>query len=121
MKRYVHSADIIDEKSLTGKPFEFQHGRKRFMGRIVEDNNIIRSGQITQIHPYDDADYAWAKIEGPVVKFIRDGKVIDKMTIFEYDDEYYEHDWEYIDEVLDTIAVELINLDRNTKPVMVHN
>lgn len=121
-RKALNSSTDIEIDDYTGKPFSFQHGNRRFTYRIVADNELIRSGQVTQIHPYDDAEYTWAKISGPVVSFIRDGKVIDKMTIYEYDEDNYENGFdEYVGDILDTIAVELINFDRDVEPRMIHN
>ena len=122
MKRYIHASEELELNDYTGKPFEFQHGRKRFMARVTADNNLIRKAQITLIHPYDDAEYSWAKVEGPQATFIRDGKVLDRMTIWEYDEDDYENGFdEYVGEVLDTIATTLIDFDRDIEPIMVHN
>lgn len=122
MKRVIKASANAETYKYDGNPFPFQHGMRRFMARINADNNLIRNGSITQIRPYDDAEYTWAKIEGPVVKFIRDGKVLDKMTIHDYDEDDYESGFdEYIGDVLDTIAVELLDFDRDVKPIIIHN
>lgn len=103
---------------------DFYHGRKHFFIKysVDEDHNWITKAQITSIHPYDDADYAWAKIDGPQVQFIRDGKVLTKMTLPDYDEDLYETGFDgYLDDMFDSIVCELIDLDRDTKPIMVHN
>lgn len=100
----------------------YNHGRQKFS---VSYSDPAASGdmfaQITQLHPYDDADYAWAKIEGPQVRFIRDGKTIDRMTLPAYEEEDWESIDEFIDDTIDSICVELMNLDKDTEPRMMYN
>ena len=122
MKRYIKSVSSPYENT-----YSFEHGpNKKFLAQWNDSDNIIRNGQVTAIHPYDDAEYAWAKIDGPKVTFIKDGKVLDHMTIADYDEDWWDdgngggYD-AYISDVFDTIAVELLNFNRDVKPIMVHN
>ena len=103
-----------------------QHGRQQFAVHINENGPYEGSfaAQITEIHPYDDAEYTWAKIgyNGQTI-FYRNGKVVDKMQLasFEPDDYEYNPVDEYINDCLDTVAVELLHMNRDVEPVMVHN
>ena len=102
----------------------FQHGRKRFSSHINYDGPYEGSfaATISEIHPYDDAEYTWAKIAfNGSVKFIRDGKVVDKMQLPTYEEDDYGRIEDYYDDMLDTVAVELIDMNRDVKPIMVHN
>lgn len=107
-----------------------QHGRQKFSVHMNDNGPYEGSfaAQITEIHPYDDADYAWARIGfNGQVEFIKSGKVIDKMQLASYDPDDYEEYYEnasvdtYISDMLDSVAVELMHINRDVKPVMVHN
>lgn len=65
--------------------------------------------QISSSHPYDDANYCWAKSKDNGYTFIiyRDGKQI----------EFFESESEDFDDVL----AEMNRLDKDIKPIMVHN
>lgn len=116
--------------STYNKHVNIQHGRQKFSVHLDETGPYVGSfaAQITEIHPYDDADYTWAKIDfNGQVKFIQDGKVIDKMQLPSYNPEDYEEYHEnasvdaYINDMLDTVAVELMDINRDVEPIMVHN
>lgn len=110
--------------------FTIQHGPKKFAVHF-SDNGPYEgafAAQITEIHPYDDADYAWARIPfNGYAEFIQKGKVVDRMQLPGYEEEDYE-DYEgysgldqYYNDMLDSVAVELMHINRNVKPIMVHN
>lgn len=117
MKRLIKASGSVRYDQTT----IINHGPQRFHVKFTTHNDIIDAVQITEIHPYDDAEYAWARMIGPQVTFIRDGKILDKMTMAEYDDEYYDTFDEYLDDTFDAIAVELRHFNKDVKPVMVHN
>lgn len=77
--------------------------------------------QITEIHPYDDADYYWAKIHGNIADFIQGHKVKSSMTLPVYVDEDYEDEVEYLDTIIDIVCRELRKLNKNISPRMMHN
>lgn len=124
MKRMIKASTEYTEY------INIQHGNKKFGVHINTDGPYEGSfaAQISEIHPYDDAEYAWAKINfnGQVI-FYQNGKVIDKMQLASYEPEDYEDYYEnasvneYINDCLDTVAVELLNMNRNVEPIMVHN
>lgn len=74
--------------------------------RINIDGDEI---QISSSHPYDDAEYCWAKSKDNGYTFIiyRDGKQI----------EFFESESEDFSDVL----AEMDRLDKDIKPIMVHN
>lgn len=121
---------VIKSSSEYPKYVTIQHGPRKFSVHINEDGPYegAFAAQITEIHPYDDADYAWAKIGfNGQVKFIQNGKVIDTMQLPVYEPEDYEEYYPnadvdaYIDDMLDSVAVELLQINKNVKPVMIHN
>ena len=124
MKRLIKASDQYTDFITT------QHGRQRFAVHINENGPYEGSfaAQISEIHPYDDADYAWAKIKfNGQVEFIQNGKVIDRMQLPGYEPEDYEEYYEnadvdtYISDMLDSVAVELMHINRDVEPRMVHN
>lgn len=75
---------------------------------------------IQEIHPYDDAEYAWAQLENGVVKYIKNGKVIKTSYYFNSDDAGVEnHEW--VDYVLTDVCSLLQELNADVEPRMIHN
>ena len=119
MKRYIKADNASEYTSY----ITVNHGRQEFGVHINTDGPYPGSfkASMTEIHPYDDGDYAWAKIEfNGLTKFIRNGKVIDKMQLPCYEEDDYEYIGEYLDEMLDSVAVELKNINKDVKSRMVH-
>lgn len=99
------------------------HGRQKFS---VHYSKGIKEGQlkcqISEIHPYDDADYAWAAMDfNGKVTFYQNGRKVDSMQMYMYDADDYESADDYFSDILDTIAVELLNINKNVKPRMMYN
>lgn len=120
MKRQINAASEYNEY------FTIQHGPTKHFGVHFNDDGPYEGSfiaQITEIHPYDDADYAWARINyNGQAEFIKDGKVVDKLQLHDYDEEDYENGiYEYYNDCLDTVAVELMHINRNVEPRMIHN
>lgn len=122
MKKYIKASEQLT------KYFTFNHGKRKFSCHSVdietlEDPDLFRA-QVSEIHPYDDAEYAWAQIgkKQPLhVRYIREGKVIDVNMLPDYDDEAYESEQEYYNAILDIVAVRLLELNIDVEPIMVHN
>ena len=126
MKRYIKASSQYPEY------VNIQHGRQQFGVHINTEDGPYEgtfAATVSEIHPYDDAEYTWAKIgfNGQVI-FYRDGKVVDKMQLASYEpDDYEEQEHgtsavdQYINDCLDTVATELLQMNRDVKPVMVHN
>lgn len=78
--------------------------------------------QVSEIHPYDDADYAWAKMQSnKQVSFYRNSRLVDKMQL-SYFDEYFDDSAEdYYHSLIDDICFELRDMNKGVEPVMVHN
>ena len=122
-KNLVTSCSRISASKQFTSTFPVNHGSKRYMCHMTEpEDDLNWSAQLTRISPYDDAEYVWAKIDpNKQVKFIKDGRIIDKMQMDQYDEDNFETFDEYVDYVLDSVVTELINMNKDIKPVMVHN
>lgn len=92
-----------------------------FIVRYSGDRDYNLKCQIRRVTPYDDANYTWARYDHFKAKYIRDGKVIDTSHMACYDDGEYEQFSEYCEDVVYTIIDNLIELDRNVEPRMIHN
>lgn len=117
MKKYVRASQY-------NSYFTIQHGHKKFSVHINTDGPYPGSfaAQVSEIHPYDDANYAWAKVDfNGQVKFIQDGKIIDKMQLPTYEEDDYESITDYADDMLDSVAVELSNINKSVDPRMIYN
>lgn len=76
--------------------------------------------QITEIHPYDDADYVWARIESGMIKFIQNKKVIQTNYYFSPDDMDIENtDW--IETICDDAIITMRDMNQSVVPRMIHN
>ena len=112
--------------------FVVEHGPTiRYMCHIGNENSPNFIAQLSKISPYDDADYVWARIyENKKVDFIKNGKVI-KSTQLEGYEEYYSGEdyesldeldlYEYINDCLDIVVLELRDFNKKIKPVMVRD
>jgi len=125
MKRYVNCSqdqtlDLNQDNHIT-----FYHGRRMFAANIrMTYLYPMFVGNVYQPHPYDDAEYTMAFVgrRGVMnVEFVRGGKVISRMQFHSYEEEDYERPEDYVTDVLDQIAVEILDLDKNVEPKMVHN
>jgi hypothetical protein len=125
MKRYIKSSS--DFNSQLTEYVSFNQGRQKFSCHMVDADKLGDLDQfkatISEIHPYDEAPYIWAQIGAlqPLqVRYIQKGKEVSTGRIPDYDDEMYETPYEYVDAVLDTVAVELQRLNKDIKPMMSH-
>lgn len=98
------------------------HGRQKFSVYVKDPDSVDFEAMISEIHPYDDADYVWAYIKyNKQVEFLKGNRIVDKMQMNYFDEEDYESLQEYQNEVIDSVMVELLDMNRNVKPIMVHN
>lgn len=92
----------------------------RFSGQVDREHGWMY-GDIQKLSPYDDADYVWAKVDGNgQFKFIHKGKVIDKMQVHYYDEDDYDSVDEYFNDVIESVAEELVSLNKSIEPRMIH-
>ena len=75
---------------------------------------------VSEIHPYDDAEYAWAQIENGVIKYIQDGKVVDKSYYMTADDWDIENN-EWCDSVINEAMDTLNQINSSVQPRIIHN
>lgn len=78
------------------------------------------SAQVTEIHPYDDAEYWWAKIDTGTIEYIYRGKVKDSEYYLTPEDEDVEDD-EYCDVISDRAIKKLYELNKDITPRMIHS
>lgn len=117
MKRYVKSSTAFPNKWKLDKG----DGYRFLMDYTDPDRFGTFSAHVTMLKAYDDADYAWASIDGLVVKFYNRKGFIDKMPLWSYEPEEYSGDVAgYVYDVFNAVCDELINLNKDVKPVMVH-
>lgn len=108
----------------------FKLGNKRFSvhsndidnGPTADPMSMLRQfkAQVSEIHPYDDADYAWADLSKGVVDYYRSNKHIDKSYYGTSDDMDVENE-EWCEAVLYAVAENLADLNRDVEPVMIRN
>lgn len=75
---------------------------------------------VSEIHPYDDADYVWAKIENGVIKYIKDRKLVDKSYYMTADDWDVENS-EWCDEVINQAMEDLLQLNKTVERRMMYH
>ena len=75
---------------------------------------------VSEIHPYDDADYVWAKIENGVIKYIKDRKLVDKSYYMTADDWDVENS-EWCDEVINQAMEDLLQLNKAVERRMMYD
>lgn len=101
----------------------YSHGKNKFSVYVkhVDDPDSFQC-QVSVIKPYDDAEYAWARKVSPRdVDIIQNGKVVDHYTVPEWNEDNYEDETEYINDVVDMICVALLDYNRDIKPRIIHN
>ena len=103
--------------------YAVNHGPQRFgVHSSGESDPLFFECQVSEIHPYDDAEYTWAKMgSNKQVQFIRDGKIQDKMQMHEYEPDDYESVENYYEDIVDSICTELMGMNADVKPIMIHN
>ena len=101
----------------------FKKGTHRFAVYFTDPGDFGNMHAIIyELHAYDDANYIWARIDGLNVTFLDKETEIDKMHLWSYEEEYYDGEInEYITDVVSTICDDLIEMNKDVKPVMVHN
>ena len=75
--------------------------------------------QITEIHPYDLAEYYWVKKDSPAAaKVIKQGKITGYIDIDEYDEDRYSDPQDYIDSIIDYMCTMLYSYNRDIEPII---
>lgn len=123
MKRIIYSSVVDPDESTDRNYMTYTRSGQRFGVHLYSDDPNHPSFQVSEIHPYDDADYAWARCGyvGPQqVEFIRRGKVFDRMQWPTYDEDSYEDSTEYLNDLLDETCVRLLRYNEAVEPRIIH-
>lgn len=128
MKKYIKATQYMDSMEYTRNGTRF----RVYMNDCSEDQPICKF-QIAEIHPYDDADYAYAVCDGVRIKYYRPlrkndfilnaprTQLIDQETIFDYDPDDWEDYNDYLREIIDETCVNLLGYNKNVKPIIMHD
>lgn len=78
--------------------------------------------QVTEVHPYDEAEYAWARIghRCGVIDYIKNGKIIDTSYYSDAEDANMSIT-EWYDSVIDMAIENLLDINKDVKSKMRHN
>lgn len=91
------------------RSFFYDRGRQRYHVNVMyEDDPYSFQFSISEIHPYDDAEYAWARKSSPAdLSVIQDGHTVSHIPLPEWDEDEYESADEYYNELLDIACIAL--------------
>lgn len=124
MKKLIKSSTSIQASKAEDweRRVVYNHGPRRFIAYMRnEDDPANFQCQVSEIHPYDLAEYAWAEKDSPSSATVyKDGKKIGYIRLHDYDPEDFEDDNDYLDYILDEIAVKLRDFNRNVKSRIDH-
>ena len=133
---YVKSSRTVYDKNIKASEADnysdyqkIYYGRHEFSCHITDPDENLPDNEITQIfkaslreiHPYDDAEYYWAKIENLYIHYIYRGKVVDKERYDFYDSEEFESVFEWENVVLEDAMRGLIERNKNIEPRILHD
>lgn len=103
--------------------YKFKRGAQQFSiyTKYADDPDRFQC-QITELHPYDLADYYWIKKDQPAAAKVIDpkGHLVGRIELAEYDEDSYEDANEYIRDIIDYMCTELRGYNRNIKPRIDH-
>ena len=88
-----------------------------------EDNPDEISMQISGIHPYDDAEYAFARVESfrpNVAQIIKNGSFLSSVKMQPYNEEDWEDVNEYVNDFIDRVIAELERVNEDVEPKIMH-
>ena len=123
MKRYIRSS--IKSPQSVRLTFKYKGTNFRVYSSDVSDYQDPESlfnnfkADITEVHPYDLAEYAWARLADGVVKYYMNGKLIDRTYYFNADDMDVEN-YEWADVVIHDACDHLIQLNKRVTPRIDH-
>ena len=123
MKRYIRSS--IKSPQSVRLTFKYKGTNFRVYSSDVSDYQDPESlfnnfkADITEVHPYDLAEYAWARLAHGVVKYYMNGKLIDRTYDFNADDMDVEN-YEWADVVVYGVCDRLIQLNKRVTPRIDH-
>lgn len=128
----AYNASDFDESNT------YEYGGQKYRIYDTKSSDPLLPGykilQISEIHPYDDADYAWAIYDAAdnpnYACIVRNGKTEDRIAISpwadneEYYEEYYDADSaldQYRNEVIIQLAYALRESNEDVKPRTIHD
>lgn len=120
MKKLIKSSTAIMASRDYDNFFTMFRGRQKYAVRIShEDDPANLLFQVSEIHPYDDAEYAWAKKwSSGSVSLYRDGKEVSNFPIPDYNMDIYDSPSEYVNTLLDITFAALQNANSDVEPII---
>lgn len=118
MKRYVRSSIQPDDWERT----TYKLPGKNFSVRCkMNENDGSLLCRISEIHPYDLAEYAWITKDTPTTaSIVKNGKRVKEVYLPDYDEDMYEDFYEYVDTVIDILCKALKKYNADVKPRIDH-
>ena len=126
MKRYIRSQYDVGESNYNTMTV---NGKRFGIHSTIVDNSpdansweLFKSFKATvrMIAPYDDADYFWAKLHDGKIEYFRNGKRYDTSFYTDAEDMDVDNN-EWIDEILYMCCEELVELNKDIQPRIIHN
>lgn len=116
----LFGTESIEASSKPIRQFKYVRAGQPFMISILNEYDPDSFQFIvTELHPYDLAEYAWAKKVSPVeVAIIRDGKIESYIPLPEWDWDCYEDENEYYDELIGLTCVALKAANKSVEPMI---
>ena len=123
MKRYIRSSETPKYKHDYTDHEIYTWGKQKYSVYFKNADDLEHfQCQVSELHPYDDAKYTWAKKDSPAsATLYRNGKAVKTIPVVEYDPDNYEEDNEYIDDVIFSLCKALKEANKDVKPIMIHN
>lgn len=124
MKRYIRSSTSKSDKTVRNT-LRYKGTRFRInstdISRCCGSDSLFDQfkADVSEIHPYDLAEYAWATLENGEVRYYKNGKLIDRTFYFNSDDIGIE-DSEWADDVIMDVCDHLIKLNKNVEQRIDH-
>lgn len=124
MKRYIRTSTSKSDKTVRNT-LRYKGTRFRInstdISRCCGSDSLFDQfkANISEIHPYDLAEYAWATLENGEVRYYKNGKLIDRTFYFNSDDIGIE-DSEWADDVIMNVCDHLIKLNKNVEQRIDH-
>lgn len=132
MKKFVKSSNKIGRTPIRATSYDYTDSWVEWVGNYrygirskYTDDPYNFQCYITEIHPYDDAEYCWIRKDMPnSASVYRNGRKIDTITLADWDD--YEDEYEgdaqdFIHDMVVGLCEELRECNRGIKSVMVYN
>lgn len=122
MKKLIRSSTSVRASVQYDNSFTYTRSKQKFSVKTkYEDDPDSFQCQVSEIHPYDLAEYAWAKKDAPVsASIFKEGKKLKSIPLPEWDEDIYEDADEYLNEVIDRICVALLHVNASVESRIDH-